>query len=149
MTESVREYEVRWADLDPNAHMRHTAYMDYAAQARVAFLTEHGFGLPEFHAAMVGPVLFKETTDYLREVRANERITVSIEVCGASANGKHFRIRHEIRKHDGVVAARVEVTGAWLDLRARKVCEPPAALRAAMDAMPRSADFAEIPSGRA
>jgi acyl-CoA thioester hydrolase len=148
MTAFVRDYEVRWADLDPNAHMRHTAYMDYAAQARVAFLTEHGFGLHEFHAAMVGPVLFKETTEYLREVRANERISVSIEVIGSSANGKHFRIRHEIRRQDGELAARVEVQGAWLDLRARKVTEPPAALRAAMDAMPRSADWAEIVSAK-
>lgn len=34
----TKEFEVKWADLDPNRHMRHSAYNDYAAHMRVKFL---------------------------------------------------------------------------------------------------------------
>ena len=29
----TRSFEVRWADLDANRHLRHTAYLDYATRA--------------------------------------------------------------------------------------------------------------------
>lgn len=32
----------RWADLDPNRHLRHTAYADYATPVRFSYLTENG-----------------------------------------------------------------------------------------------------------
>lgn len=35
--EFYKEFQVIWADMDPNRHMRHTAYNDYAAQLRVSF----------------------------------------------------------------------------------------------------------------
>jgi len=34
--------EVRWADLDPNGHVRHTVFMDWATQCRVAALAAAG-----------------------------------------------------------------------------------------------------------
>ncbi|NTU80490.1 MAG: hypothetical protein HGA45_14105 [Chloroflexales bacterium] len=37
--------EVRWADLDPNRHVRSTVYADYAAHARIAWMSDHGFPL--------------------------------------------------------------------------------------------------------
>ena len=45
MTEYSKSYDVRWADLDPNFHMRHTAYNDYAAQVRLNFLQDRGITL--------------------------------------------------------------------------------------------------------
>ncbi|HET7650918.1 MAG TPA: acyl-CoA thioesterase [Gammaproteobacteria bacterium] len=137
-------FNIRWADLDPNGHMRHTAYMDYAAQARVGFLAEAGFTMEKFHALHIGPVLFKEETQYLREVRANERITVTTELAGLSANGKHWRIRHRIFNQDNELACVVNVQGAWLDLAARKVVPAPAELRQAMQQAPRTDDYSEI-----
>ena len=121
-----RSYEVIWADLDANAHMRHTAYMDYAAQVRLAWLGEMGFSIERLNQAGVGPILFTETTRYQREVRGGERI---LKV-GPNEGGE--------------LAALVEVQGAWLDLRARKVAPPPPELLAAVERWPRSADFALI-----
>jgi acyl-CoA thioester hydrolase len=137
-------FPIRWADLDPNGHMRHTAYMDYAAQARVGFLAEAGFTMEKFHSLRIGPVLFREETQYLREVRANERITVTTELAGLSANGKHWRIRHRIFNQDNELACIVDVQGAWLDLVARKVVPAPAALAQAMRQAPRTDDYSEI-----
>lgn len=137
-----RSFDVIWADLDANAHMRHTAYMDYAAQARVAWLLEMGFSIERLNQAGVGPVLFREETLYRREVRSGERIVVGLELIGLSENRKHWRFRQPIHKEGGELAAVVDVQGAWLDLRARKVGPPPPELLAAVEAWPRAADFA-------
>jgi len=145
MTDPFRRvFQVRWADLDPNGHLRHTAYMDYAAQARVAFLNDFGFTLERFQKLRLGPVLFREETWYLHEVRANERLRVTTELSGLSANGKHWRMHHRIYKTDGELACVVNVQGAWLDLAARRVVPAPAELQAAMRKAPHTQDFAEF-----
>lgn len=38
-----KEIEVRWADVDQNRHVRHSAYYDYGAHVRVACLTAAGY----------------------------------------------------------------------------------------------------------
>ncbi len=139
-----REFQVRWADLDPNAHLRHSVYMDYAAEARVGFLNDCGFTLERFQKLRIGPVLFREETRYLHEVRANERISVTTELSGLSANGKHWRMHHRIFKADGTLACVVNVQGAWLDLAARKTVPAPAELQNALRKAPRTQDFAEF-----
>jgi len=139
-----REFQVRWADLDPNGHLRHTAYMDYAAQARVGFLNDCGFTLERFQKLQLGPVLFREDTRYLHEVRANERVSVTTELSGLSANDKHWRMRHRIFKADGLLACVVNVQGAWLNLATRKIVPAPAELQDAMRKAPCTHDYAEF-----
>jgi hypothetical protein len=82
--------EVRWADLDPNGHVRHTVFMDWATQCRVAVLASAGLTPRRFQELGMGPVLFREEADYLREVDAGDQITVALELVGASADWKHF-----------------------------------------------------------
>lgn len=138
------EFAVRWADLDPNGHLRHTVYMDCAAQARVSYLYECGFTRERFQALGIGPVLFREEARYLHEVRANEHLRVTAEVSGLSPNRKHWRIRNRIFKADNELACVVNVQGAWLDLRARKIMVPPAELQEIMLKWPRTEDYAEF-----
>lgn len=140
----AKTFEVRWADLDPNAHMRHSAYADYGAQARVGFLSEHGFGLDQFMNQRIGPVLFREDLKYLREIRPNEIIRVTCEAVGISPNRKHWRIRHRIFRQDGELACVIDCQGAWLDLVARKVIAAPAELEATFSKMPKTDDYAEF-----
>ncbi|HVA54888.1 MAG TPA: acyl-CoA thioesterase [Gammaproteobacteria bacterium] len=139
-----REFQVRWADLDPNGHLRHTAYMDYAAQARVGFLNDCGFTLERFQKLRLGPVLFREDTRYLHEVRANERVSVTTELSGLSANDKHWRMRHRIFKAGGLLACVIDVQGAWLDLATRKIVPAPTELQDAMRKAPRTQDYSEF-----
>lgn len=145
MTEPYRrKLQVRWADLDPNGHLRHTAYMDYAAHARVGFLHDCGFTRERFQELHLGPILFHEEARYLREIRANEEVTVTTEVSGLSPNGKHWRMRNCILKSDGNVACIVDVQGAWLDLESRKIMPAPDELQAVMRKGPRTQDYAEF-----
>jgi len=57
------KFNTKWSDFDPNRHMRHTAYNDYAAEVRVRFFQEHGLSINEFAKLNIGPILFKEETE--------------------------------------------------------------------------------------
>lgn len=143
-----KEYEIRWADLDPNGHMRHSAFLDYGAQIRLSAMAENGLTIAGMTKMGVGPVLFKESIEYHREIRGGESIRVSNELTGLSKNGKHWRMRHVIRKTDGETAAIIEVQGAWLDLKARRIAPAPEEVRDIIDAMPHSSDFEVFDSSR-
>src|SRR5919205_533013 len=52
--------ELRWADLDPNSHVRHSVYYDWGAMCRVAYLEQQGVGLGWMARNAIGPVLFRE-----------------------------------------------------------------------------------------
>ncbi|MFT6865337.1 MAG: acyl-CoA thioester hydrolase, partial [Cyclobacteriaceae bacterium] len=83
------QFQVIWADLDPNAHMRHTAYNDYAAQVRVSLFDKFDMPLNKLVASGFGPVLFHEDTSFYKEVFMNEKITVD---CAALAFRKDKKI---------------------------------------------------------
>ncbi len=42
MDEFSKLIQIRWSDLDPNFHLRHSVYYDWGAFCRVEFLNEHG-----------------------------------------------------------------------------------------------------------
>lgn len=42
------EFTTKWSDFDPNRHMRHTAYNEYAAEVKIRYFAEHNFSIQEF-----------------------------------------------------------------------------------------------------
>jgi len=135
-------FQTRWADMDPNQHLRHTAYNDYAAQVRVNLFTDFDLPISTLMEMGIGPVLFREDTRFVREVRLNEKIKVTCSLAGMKQNGVQWHFFHQFYKEDGKVAATIRVEGAWLDLHRRKLKAPPADLLKIMkDKMPRSKDF--------
>ncbi len=46
--------------MDFNGHMGNTAYLDLAADGRMAFSSEHGFPPSEFRRIAIGPVIQKD-----------------------------------------------------------------------------------------
>lgn len=137
------EGKVMWSHLDPNGHMRHSAYADFAAQARIAVLEELGLDLKAFQDAHIGPILFREETLYLREVGANETLTVITELTRSRPDGSRWSIRHNIVKADGVRAAVLNVDGAWLDTQQRKLSKLPEHLAEQFARLPKTADYEE------
>ncbi|MBR0570790.1 thioesterase family protein [Microvirga sp. STS03] len=136
--------KVMWAHLDANMHMRHSAYADFAAQARIEILDEMGLDMKTFQKLHIGPILFREETTYLREVGVNETITVTTELIKAKKDGSRWSIRHELFKADGVKAAVIIVEGAWIDVLKRKLATLPEELADHFMQIKRSEDFAEI-----
>lgn len=134
-----------WSDMDFNSHMRNTAFLDKSADVRMMFFAENGFPMAEFVRLKLGPVVLRDEVDYRKEVGLLQQITVALAMAGLSPDGSRFAIRNEISLPDGKLCARVTSTGGWLDLAARKLVAPPAALLAALQTLPRTSDFAALP----
>lgn len=134
-------YEVRWDDVDPLQHLRHTAYSTYAAQTRLGLFKEYGVDFLPSEGTPMSPVLFREELIYRREVRLDDTIRVTGQVSVLSPDATSWAMRHEIFRGDGVHAATVSVSGAWIDLDLRKLTAPSADVAAAMNGLPRTDDF--------
>jgi acyl-CoA thioester hydrolase len=144
-----KEFLAGWRTMDFNGHMANTAYLDLAADVRMAFFAEHGFPPSEFRRLALGPVVRKEELEYFREVGLHDTVTVTYAALAMSADGARFVVENEIWSAEGERAATVRSTGGWLDLRARKLVAPPPALLAVFAEVPRTPDFVELPPSRA
>jgi acyl-CoA thioester hydrolase len=138
---------LRWADLDPNGHVRHSVYYDWGAMVRVAYLERKGVGLAWMTANAIGPVLFREEARFLRELRFGDQLDIDLRLAAASADGRKWRMLHRILR-GADVAATIEVDGAWLDLRTRKIVAPPEDLVRAVAGLSRTEDFTVLTSGK-
>ncbi|MFJ5722300.1 acyl-CoA thioesterase [Streptomyces sp. NPDC093149] len=138
-----KSFEVRWDDVDLNGHLRNTRYLEYTSTARLSYLAEAGWDVRALQKEGFTIVMLGEEVTYLREVFFTERVSVSCEVVGLSADGSRWRIQHSISRENGEEAAVVRALGAWIDIRARKITAPPPGIRAALEAA-RSDDFEVI-----
>ena len=119
----ARTFLAGWAAMDFNGHMANTAYLNLAADVRMAFFTEHGFSPAEFRRLALGPVMRKDELEYFREVGLHESVTVTYALLAMSPDGSRFVVENEIWSAAGERAAKVTSTGGWLDLRERKLIE--------------------------
>src|SRR5258708_16896183 len=115
------EGQVLWSQIDPNQHMRHSAYADFGAQARLNMLERSGLTPAMLYGYKIGPVLFREDLIYLREVGINEYISVTCEITRSRPDGSRWSIRHELYRKDGIKAAIINLDGAWIDIEKRKL----------------------------
>src|SRR3989442_10575371 len=141
----AKEFVAGWGTMDFNGHMANTAYLNLAADVRMAFFAEHGFPPSEFRKLALGPVVRKEELEYFREVGLHDSVTVTYAVLAMSADGARFVVENEIWSNGGERAATVRSTGGWLDLLARKLVAPPPALLAVFTNVPRAPGFVELP----
>lgn len=137
-------FQVRWADLDPNRHMRHTAFNDYATQVRTRFFYENGIDTDFFEENHCGVVLFREETLFFKEVGQNEDITIDMKLAALSKEGGRFKIMQQVSKNGGQPAAQITVEGAWFDLVTRKLIQPPVKALTMVNRLTKTDDFQEI-----
>ncbi|MCG3191017.1 MAG: hypothetical protein DIJKHBIC_00242 [Thermoanaerobaculia bacterium] len=141
-----RTFHVRWGDMDFNAHMSNTAYLDMAGDTRMLFFQGEGFPMSEFERLRIGPVIMRDEIDYFREFRLLDPVTVTLALAGSTEDFSRFRLRNEFFNAEKKLAARVTSTGAWLDLALRKRTAPPPSLVEAMKRLLRTEDFEVLPS---
>jgi acyl-CoA thioester hydrolase len=137
------EGPVLWAQIDANQHLRHTAYADFAAQARLAMLESLGLKPSVLYGVKIGPVLFREELIYLKEIGMNDYIKVTCEVSKARRDGSRWSIRHDLYRGDGAKSAIITCDGAWIDMEKRKLVLLPPELSERFMHAPRSHDFVE------
>jgi acyl-CoA thioester hydrolase len=114
------EVQVRWADLDPNFHLRHSVYYDWGASCRVDYLNRLGFTVELMQRWQIGPILLREECVFRKEIRSNDKVAIDLKVISAKRDFSRFSIQHSIRKNTDVVSAILTVDIAWLDLKLRK-----------------------------
>jgi acyl-CoA thioester hydrolase len=137
-------FATKWSDFDPNRHMRHTAYNEYAAEVRVRYFAEQNFSIKEFTKYNLGPILFTEETSFRKEIHIGENISVNIKVSGLSANNERWKIVHEVFNEAGKLSAVIKVYGAWIDLTKRKLIAPPKEAKDLFLNAVKTDDFEEI-----
>ena len=135
-----------WGDMDFNAHLRNTAYLDKAVDLRMMYFAAHGVPMSELARLRIGPVVMKDEVEYFREIRLLEKLRATLAMAGLADDGSRFALRNEFFRDDGKPAARLTSTGGWLDLHTRKLIAPPPSLQEAMHAMSRTDDFRVLPS---
>ena len=144
MSAFLKPVEVRWSDLDPNFHLRHSVYYDYGAFARISFLEEHGLTAAVMAANQIGPILFREECVFKREIRLGDTITIDVELLSAREDQSRWSIRHNIWKNGDTLAALLTVDGAWIDVAKRKLTIPPDNVLHVFNNMPRATEFTWI-----
>ena len=137
-------FPTKWSDFDPNRHMRHTAYNEYAAEVRVRYFKSQNFSIDEFTKHNIGPILFEEYTSFRKEIHLGENISVTMKLNGLSKNGERWKITHEVFNEAGQLSAIIKVYGAWIDLSKRKLTTPPKEAQDLFINAERTADFEEI-----
>ena len=140
--------QVRWSDLDPNGHVRHSVYYDYGAQARIAYLQQQGFSIDWMRNNGIGPVLFREEAKFYRELRSGDKLVIDMKLSELSDDHRKWSMRHQILRSDKLCAT-IDLDGAWLNLKTRRIAPPPKELVEKFEALERTEDFRVIASGKA
>jgi len=137
----LKEFEIRWNDIDANRHLANSAYISFMSHTRMSFMTEVGFGLLEMAKHNIGPVVLYEHMYYFKEVFLGKPIRVSLELKGISEDGKFFQFYHNFFDHTGKNFARGDMMGAFIDLKARKLTGLPSELFQNLNKIDKAEDF--------
>jgi acyl-CoA thioester hydrolase len=141
MNEFTIPVQVRWSDLDPNFHVRHSVYYDWGALCRVEFLNGHGLTADVMQSLRFGPILFREECIFRKEIRSGENILIDLQAIKSRKDYSRWSIRHQLKKADGTICAVLTVDGAWMDVEKRKLASPPEQVFQVFEKMPRPHDF--------
>jgi acyl-CoA thioester hydrolase len=141
MNEYVKPIEIRWADLDPNFHLRHSVYYDYGAYCRICFLEEHGLSNKKMLELNIGPILFREEAVFRKEARMGDKLAINLKLLKARKDFSRWTIRHEIIKNENILTAVITVDGAWINTLQRKLATPGQIVADVFEEMPKDTVF--------
>lgn len=135
---------LRWADMDANFHMRHSVYLDLGAKGRMDALAVGALTLEAMEELKIGPVLFREEIRYKGEIRLSDEVWLTTAISALSKDYRKFSYRHSFERPDGSLLATLEVDGAWMDMRTRRISVPPQLVIDATNLLPRTTDLTWI-----
>ncbi|MGZ8559849.1 MAG: acyl-CoA thioesterase [Chitinophagaceae bacterium] len=141
MENFTREVQVRWSDLDPNVHLRHSVYYDWGAFCRISFLGAHKLSTELMQQLQIGPILFREECVFKKEIRLGDKVTINLQIIKSKKDFSRWTIQHTIMKNKDSVAAIITVDGAWLNIAKRKLAIPPAEVADVFSQMPLAENF--------
>ena len=137
----LNKINIRWSDLDPNQHLANSAYMNFMSATRMVYMVKQGVTYADLKEHGLGPVVLREEIHYFQEVFPGEPVYVSQEVCGLSEDGKFYSIRHNFYDKEGNNFARGQMMGTWINMKTRKIVEPPTVIFKKLMSVNHSDDF--------
>jgi acyl-CoA thioester hydrolase len=136
-----KQLEIRWADLDPNFHVRHSVYYDWGAYCRMCLLTENAITPKLMSELNFGPILFREECVFRKEIHFGDQLSINLQLIRAKSDFTRWSFRHELLKNETELAAVITVDGAWIDTIRRRLASPPAVIGDCFRNIPQSTDF--------
>ena len=141
MAEYPFPLQIRWSDLDPNFHLRHSVYYDWGAYCRMRYLDEHGLTGDEMQRLEIGPIIFREECVFRKEIKFGDVVTIDLLITSARKDFSRWSLRHRIIKNENVLAASLTLDMAWLNLSERKLAVPGEEIYTKIDGIPKDAEF--------
>ena len=136
-----KKMEVRWSDIDPNFHVRHSVYYDWGASVRISLLAANGLTPLSMLQHHIGPILFREECVFKREVYYNDLIEVNMQLTKSTSDAGRWTMVHEIWKNGDTLSAVITVDGAWIHTELRKLTVLPPNFREHFEKIPRAENF--------
>jgi len=140
MESFILPVQVRWSDMDPNFHLRHSVYYDWGALCRIEFLYKYELTAEVMTQLHFGPILFREECVFKKEIRLGDKVIVNLELLKSRKDYSRWTIQHTIMKND-IISAILTVDGAWLDTIKRKLAIPPQQVVHVFEKMPMGENF--------
>ena len=140
MKEFTRKIQLRWSDMDPNFHIRHSVYYDLGAKLRMDFLMGNGLTPAVMTQYNFGPILFREEALFKREVRYGDELVMDVKLSRLKKDYSRFGMRHNLMRGEELCAV-LNVEGAFIDTLKRRITAPPQVGSELIEAMPRTEDF--------
>ena len=140
----LKNFEVRWSDIDANKHLGNSSYIDFMSHTRMSFFIERGLGLNVLSGMGLGPIVFYEHIYYFKEILLGQPISVSLEVSGFSEDGRFIMFEHNFYDDKGKNLAYSEMLFSWIDLKTRKLGNIPDELLQKIKQFPRAKNFKSL-----
>lgn len=141
MNEFSRMLQIRWSDLDPNFHIRHSVYYDWGAYCRIEFLNQYGLTAEVMTKLHIGPILFREECVFRKEIRSGDSLSINLRLLRSKRDFGRWSFQHELIKNNDTLAAVLTVDGAWMNTVHRKLTTPPEEVHHVFEQMPRVEGF--------
>lgn len=119
-----QKINLRWSDLDPNFHLKHSSFYDLASQYRMEILEHYGVTLAIMEAQKFAPILLREECIFLREIRYTDKVYINLIINEVNEDGSKWQILHEFKDEKGKTKAKLTVDIAWFDIAKRKFAKP-------------------------
>lgn len=137
----IKEFEIRWSDLDANLHLGNSKYIDFMSHTRMAFLIDNNLDLKHMQSHNLGPITLQEHIYYFKEVRPGATIRVSSEIFGFTPDGRFLKFEHNFYDVQGKNLANAQILFSWIDIKKRKIGAISPELLAKIEALPRAQNF--------
>lgn len=124
---SVDVFAMRWGDMDALGHLNNTVYYRFCEEARVSWLSRHGWGVNL--AGGSGPILAASSCQF--RVPLVHPCPVRVETRLAKLGNRSFTLAHRLSRDDApeITAAEAEAVIVWCDYASGQAIALPETLR--------------------